>query len=248
MKNLNELKLIAKEYIKEKKENAILFDPIFRLENDKLCFMYSIMEYADESNNDYRIRSTKEWVIQDIVSGDIITYNDASNEEKIGDSIDKIFDNSNNSPLYDQANTLILSFQKWQKDILNQLNSEIEKSAQILYDEKVMKVNTGLISPKDYIFSNIDGIFEKMLNILCEDTGSMIEQSYKEFESSLFENIRNHYLDKNFIDKELIKEHMNLLKYLWPNFLELINHSSNIDGICDEKYDKMLLQALDKKL
>lgn len=234
MRSLTELKLLAKEYIKEKKENAILFDPIFRLENDKLCFMYFVMEFVDESKNDYRIRSAKEWFTQDIMSGEIITHYTASNEEKFMDLVDTVFDNTNASPIYDQANALILSFQKWQKEILKQLNEKPEKSTQLLCDEKVMKVNTNLISPKDYIFSNIDSIFEKMLNILCEDTGVMIEQSYKEFENSLFENIRSCYIEKNLIDKELIKKYMNLIKYLWPNFLELINHSSNIDGICDE--------------
>ena len=110
-----------------------------------------------------------------------------------------------------------------------------------------MKIENTLISPKEYILSNIDSIFEKMFNILFEDMGNVISDSYNEYFVSLFNEIRNKYINDKSVDKQLIKQYMNFLKYSWPESLELFNNCTNIDEINDEQYDNAVIQMLDDK-
>lgn len=248
MKSFNELIKIAKDYARTKKnKDVILYDPIFRLENGKLCLEYLIVEFCDEFNNDFRIKRPKEWFTQDMINGEILDYYNISEKDYSTLPLDKLFNNNGESILFDQSNFITSSFQKWQKDIVNQLKDKNEKLNNLLYDEKVMKLESTLISPKDYVLSNVESIFEKMFNILFNDMGNVIGNSYNEYFESLFNNVRNKYINDEIVDKELIKQYMNFLKYSWPESLELFNNCTNIDEINDEQYDSAVIQMLDDK-
>lgn len=250
MKKYNELISIAKEYASKKKEkDTILYEPIFRMENGVLCLEYLVIEFNDEFNNDYRIKRPKEWLIQDMISGEILDYYYVSNKDYTSLPLDKLFENNGSSILYDQSNFIIRSFQKWQKEIVKQIKEDSKNLNNLLYDEKVMKLENDLISPKDYILSNMESIFDKMFNILFENMGNIIGNSYNEYFVSLFDKVRKKYINDKIVDIKTIKEYMNFLKYLWPESLELFNNCTNIEGINDEKYDSAIKQILkDKKL
>lgn len=250
MKTFNELIALAKEYARKvKNKNTILYDPIFRIEDGNLCLEYLIVEFNDEFNNDYRIKRPIEWFTQDILSGEILNYYNVNDKDYSLLPLGKLFDNNGESILYDQSNDITRSFQKWQKDIIKQIKEEYENSNNLLYDEKVMKIENTIISPKEYILSNIDSIFEKMFNMLFEDMGNVISYSYNEYFKSLFNEIRNKYINDKIIDKRLIKQYMNFLKYSWPESLDLFNNCTNIKEINDECYDNAIIQMLeDKKL
>jgi len=248
MKTFNELIALAKEYARKvKNKNTILCDPIFRIEDGKLCLEYLIVEFNDEFNNDYRIKRPIEWFTQDILSGEILNFYNVNDKDYSLLPLNKLFKNNGGSILYDQSNDITRSFQQWQKDITKKIKEENENSNNLLYDEKVMKIENTLISPKEYILSNIDSIFEKMFNILFEDMGNVISDSYNEYFVSLFNEIRNKYINDKSVDKQLIKQYMNFLKYSWPESLELFNNCTNIDEINDEQYDNAVIQMLDDK-
>lgn len=248
MKKVSELISIAKEYAKTKNnKQTILYDPIFRIENNKLCIAYLVVEFNDEFNNDYRIKRPKEWLIQDIISGEILNYYNVLEKDYTTLPFDKLYTNDGKSILYDQINDITKSFQKWQKQIKNDMSKQFDEYDNSLYDEKVMKIDENIISPRDYILANIDNYFEKMFNILFNEMGGVISDSYNNYYESLFESIRNKYVNENIIDKDLIKKYMNFIKYSWPESLELLNNSSNIDGINDEEYDKTIIKMLKDK-
>lgn len=251
MKTFDELRKIAKDYASEKKNNdVILYEPIFRIENDILCLAYLIIDFNDEFNNDYRIKRPVEWLIQDIKNGEILEYNNIKNKDYSTTSdlpLNMLFDNNGDSILYDNINLITRSFQQWQKDTLKNLYGNINYESNLLYEEKVMKINNELFSPKDYILANIESSFDKMFNILFNDMGNAITESFNEYSCSLFESIRKKYETNNQIDKDLIKQYMNCIKYSYPESLELFNKSTNITDVCDSEYDNAILEMLKSK-
>ncbi len=251
MKNFNELRDLAQKYINEKKEKEIiLYDPIFRIENNKLCLMYALVEFYDEKNLDVRFKRPTEWFLEDIKTGEILSYYnvkeyDFANEEIL--PMDSLFQNTGKSIVYDYNNFVVQSFQKWQENVKKELEIKINNTEYKLDREKVMQVNDELISPRDYMLANLEDSLEKMYDILFYDLGDAIRDAYSLHYSNLFESIRKRYLEENIIDKDLIKKYLNLIKYLWPETYELINKMTNIEGVIDEEFDEKINEMLTKK-
>lgn len=110
MKTLTELKLLANKYIEEKKgENVVLCEPIFRCEKGNLVLGYMILDFIYSCNNN-NIKRPTEFLIQNIENGDIIEFNDIK-IKKFND-LPLTFSNKGTSPLYDEINNIIFSFDK----------------------------------------------------------------------------------------------------------------------------------------
>ena len=252
MKNFDELRDIAQKYInKKKKTEIILFDPIFRIEKDKLCLMHALVEFKDEASNDFRIKRPTEWFIQDIITGEILDYYNIENYDFANVNIlplDSLFENTGKSIVYDYNNYVVDSFRKWKENIKKELEIKINNTKYKLDREKVMQVNEKIISPRDYVLANLDDSLEKMHDILFYDLGDAIRDAYNLYYENLFENIRQKYIEENIIDQDLIKKYLNLIKYLWPESHELINKMTNIDNVIDEDFDQEIKEMLEKKL
>ncbi len=251
MKDFNEIRNLAQKYIDTKKDKeTILWDPIFRLENNKLCLMYAIVEFCDEEKKDYRIKRPTEWFIQDIESGEILEYyniheKDFTTIEEV--PLNSLFANTGKSIVYDYNVFVVDSFRKWEKEIKEELKKKIANTTYKLDQEKVIQVSDELISPRDYVLANLDASLEKMHNIVFYDLGDAIRDAYSAYYGSLFASIRKKYLEDKSIDKELIKKYLNLIKYLWPESYQLINKMTNISGVIDKKFDLEIEEMLENK-
>lgn len=251
MKNFNEIRDLAQKYIDTKKhQETILWDPIFRLENNKLCLMYAIVEFCDEEKLDYRIKRPTEWFIQDIESGEILEYYDV--HEKDFTTIEEVplnslFSNTGKSIVYNYNVFVVESFRKWVQEVKEDLKKKIANTTYKLDQEKVMQVSDEVISPRDYVLANLDASLEKMHNIVFYDLGDAIRDAYSLYYGSLFASIRKKYLEEKLIDKELIKKYLNLIKYLWPESYIVINNMTNINGVIDQDFDEKIEEMLKNK-
>lgn len=245
MKTLTELKSMASKYAEERKQKSInLYEPIFRLENNKLVLGYMLLEFDDN----YGIKRPTEWMLQNIDDGEIIELNnietkDFSNQTEL--PLNKIFQDSGMSPLYDEINSITSSFDKWRKKILSDLGSNDINPVSYINDNQILLVDDEFISPKDFIIVNSEEVFSNMYNQLFE-IGKTISESYTNFHNNMFEKIRNCYLGGS-INKELIKQYLNFLKYSFPETLELLNKFNNIDGTADIEYDNKIIEMINHK-
>lgn len=251
MKNYNELKDIAQKYINEKKKGEIiLFDPIFRMENAKLCLMYGLVEFQDEANNDYRIKRPTEWFTQNIESGEILDYYnvldyDFTTLKEL--PLDTLFSNTGKSIVYVYNGFVVESFRKWKEQVKEELKEKINKTEYKLDREKVLQIKDDIISPRDYVLANLDDSLEKMHNILFYDLGDAIRDGYSLYYDNLFNGIQKKYLEEKVIAKDLVQKYLNLTKYLWPETYELINKMTNILGVIDDEFDKEIIEMLEKE-
>lgn len=240
MKSYKDIKEIANNYIKNNNENGSLFDPIFYIDNNKLCLMYLVCDFVDKDNDDYRIKRPTKWFTQDLKSGDILNFytvdkNDFSTSQLI--PFDTIYENAGASYVYNDVNNLLSELRNWgfneKIKFKNLKNHDID-------NVKIIRNNGENLSPREYILNNIDTILNNLMYKLYNDLGNPIEEGLYEYYEYLFDIIRNDYLKKNKINKEKIKDYMNLLKYSWPDMLNLINNSSNITDTADYDFDNMI--------
>ena len=78
------------------------------------------------------------------------------------------------------------------------------------------------------------------------EIGKVISESYNNFHNNMFEKIRNCYL-RGSINKDLIKQYLNFLKYSFPETLELLNNFNNIEGTDDIDYDNKIIKMIEYK-
>jgi len=245
MKTLTELKSMASKYAEERKQKSInLYEPIFRLENNKLVLGYMLLEFDDK----YGIKRPTEWILQNIDDGEIIELNnietkDFSNQNEL--PLNKVFQDSGMSPLYDEINSITSSFDKWRKKILSDLGSNDINPISYINDNQILLIDDEFISPKDFIIVNSEEVFSNMYNQLFE-IGKTISESYNNFHNNLFERIRCCYLSGS-INIEIIKQYLNFLKYSFPETLELLNKFNNIDGTSDVEYDNKIIEMIKHK-
>lgn len=127
-----------------------------------------------------------------------------------------------------------------EKKIINDLKTNDYNSINFINDSII---EDGFISSTDLIISNSEKIFSNMYNELFK-IGEIINESYNNLHNNLFNKIRNIYLNNGKIDKNLIKQYMKLLKYFFPEILELLNSFNNIDGTDDFEYDKKIIEMI----
>lgn len=246
MKQYDELIQIAKKYACNKKgKDVILLNPIFRMENN-LCLQYLVIEFYDEKNDDYRIKRPTEWLLQDMENGNIIGYYSILEKPYTNEDLPNTFTNNGKSIIFDYSNDIIKSFQLWRKKMVEDLTNNINRQQNLLYKSKVLEINNEIISPSDFILANIDDTLDNMMDSL-ENIGSTIIEAFKTYTISLFDKIRNDYINNNLINYENIKQYMNVLKYAWPEIYELINKSCNIKEAIDYDFDEYIQEMLNDK-
>lgn len=247
MKTFNEIKKIANNYVKDKIDDKILmFEPLLRVENNTLCLGYFFVEFNDEQKKDYRIKRPTKWLIQDMISGIIIDVFDCNEKDFSSSEIlpySKLYSNDGASILYDEVNYISKSFQKWYRNITHELSNEFNFKLNSLYNKKVLKLSDEIVSPRDYVFTNMKSVFNEMNEVLFSKLGNTFMKYFDDYQESLFNQIRS----SSVADFELIKQYYNCIKYLYPELIDIINAFNNIDGTLDRNYDENLRQIIEQK-
>lgn len=247
MKTFNEIKEIANNYVKDKIDDKILmFEPLLRVENNTLCLGYFFVEFNDEQKKDYRIKRPTKWLIQDMISGIIIDVFDCSEKDFSSSEIlpySKLYSNNGASILYDEVNYISKSFQKWYRNITHELSNGFNFKLNSLYNKKVLKLSDEIVSPRDYVFTNMKSVFNEMNEVLFSKLGNTLTRYFDDYQESLFNQIRS----SSKVDFELIKQYYNCIKYLYPELIDIINAFNNIDGTLDKNYDENLRQIIEQK-
>ena len=247
MKTFNEIKTIASSYVKDKvNDMALISEPLLRVENNKLCLGYFFVEFNDEQKKDYRIKRPTKWLTQDMISGIIIDVFDCREKDFSSSEIlpyNKLYSNDGASILYDEVNYISKSFQKWYRNITHELSNETSFKLNLLYDKKVLKLSDEIVSPRDYVLTNMKSVFNEMNEVLFSKLGNTITRYFDDYQESLFNQIRS----SSVVDFELIKQYYNCIKYLYPELIDIINAFNNIDGTLDRNYDENLRQIIEQK-
>ena len=247
MKTFNEIKTIASSYVKDKvNDMALISEPLLRVENNKLCLGYFFVEFNDEQKKDYRVKRPTKWLTQDMISGIIIDVFDCREKDFSSSEIlpyNKLYSNDGASILYDEVNYISKSFQKWYRNITHELSNETSFKLNLLYDKKVLKLSDEIVSPRDYVLTNMKSVFNEMNEVLFSKLGNTITRYFDDYQESLFNQIRS----SSVVDFELIKQYYNCIKYLYPELIDIINAFNNIDGTLDRNYDENLRQIIEQK-
>ena len=247
MKTFNEIKTIASSYVKDKvNDMALISEPLLRVENNKLCLGYFFVEFNDEQKKDYRVKRPTKWLTQDMISGIIIDVFDCREKDFSSSEIlpySKLYSNDGASILYDEVNYISKSFQKWYRNITHELSNETSFKLNLLYDKKVLKLSDEIVSPRDYVLTNMKSVFNEMNEVLFSKLGNTITRYFDDYQESLFNQIRS----SSVVDFELIKQYYNCIKYLYPELIDIINAFNNIDGTLDRNYDENLRQIIEQK-
>ncbi len=247
MKTFNEIKTIASSYVKDKvNDMALISEPLLRVENNKLCLGYFFVEFNDEQKKDYRVKRPTKWLTQDMISGIIIDVFDCREKDFSSSEIlpyNKLYSNDGASILYDEVNYISKSFQKWYRNITHELSNETSFKLNLLYDKKVLKLSDEIVSPRDYVLTNMKSVFNEMNEVLFSKLGNTLTRYFDDYQESLFNQIRS----SSKVDFELIKQYYNCIKYLYPELIDIINAFNNIDGTLDRNYDENLRQIIEQK-
>ena len=248
MKKIMDLKVMALEYAKKNiGEETFLYDPVFRMDNDKFVLAYMVVDFVDIENPYSPYRRPTKWFTQDMVTGEFLNYYDIKDKDFSSKEVlplDKLYNNTDNSVIFKYSNIISDSIMEWQKKLRKTLQDSLNKNTNKLYDYKVVKVADDLVSPKDFIMANVEDFIGKVFDSAFNDLLKVVGDAYQEYYNSLFEKVRDKYLAEKVIDKEAIKNYMNFLKYLWPCSYETINASTNIPDVIDNKFDKMVKDLL----
>ena len=234
----------VKEYFKEDK---ILFDPIFREEKEKYYLGYMVVEFVDEKSGDYRYKRPTKWLLVDIVSGDLVGIYD-SREYDYTDKLshDSIFANNSSSSLFDASNHVLTSFCTWKKQVIKELEKKFKNSNLNL---KILKSDDELISPNSFVLANLEPILEEVNEKIMLSLGGKIHTLYREYYIDTIDDIRKQYIDKGDINKTLLANYIDLIKYLWPDTIDIINAFDNIEHPKNLDFENKLRQiAQDKKV
>lgn len=247
MKTFNEIKTIASSYVKDKvNDRALISEPLLRVENNKLCLGYFFVEFNDEQKKDYRVKRPTKWLTQDMISGIIIDVFDCREKDFSSSEIlpyNKLYSNDGASILYDEVNYISESFQKWYRNITHELSNETSFKLNLLYDKKILKLSDEIVSPRDYVLTNMKSVFNEMNEVLFSKLGNTLTRYFDDYQESLFNQIRS----SSVVDFELIKQYYNCIKYLYPELIDIINAFNNIDGTIDKNYDENLRQIIEQK-
>ena len=233
---------IANKYSKEKiNKNCVIFEPLFRFEENILYLSYMILDYNNENESEI-IRPTH-YILQNIYTGNIEKVYNCKEHDFVDKNIlpnNKIYNNSGSTVLYDIENYIMKSLNKWKKQIKEEINNKFVSD---LYKEKIMIFNSKNISSNEYINENIDDIIKNIENELFRHFENDINNGVENYKNYLFNSIKNKY-QNNIVDKVTIKTYTNLIKYLYPDFIELINLFTNIDEVTDSEYDIKLQNSI----
>lgn len=243
MKTFDDLKEIASKYLKDiKKENVFLHEPLFRIENNTLYLGYMIIDFVDPYNNNYDIKRPTEWLLQDLVTGEIVQFYNSNKKDFCSKNelpFDKTFKNNGTSALYNDINSIAISFDKWKNEEIEKLTKKYNDQFNPINQENVLQLGEDIVSPKNYILANSETVFSKMYNELFE-FGNTITEAYKEFQNNLVMKVIRDYTEKSIINKEVIKQYFELVKYSYPESLDLFNYFNNISDIENNKYNNNL--------
>lgn len=223
IKNLNEIKNLAEKYANEHfGENKILFDPLFRKEENEYCLSFLVVEFVDESNNDFRYKHPTTWLSLDILTGELISINEENNNT----SKQANYDNTSGSKLYDYSNFVLSSYYDWKNKVIEELKRKKENEKKI--DDNFLRIDDVNISQSDFVLANIEPILNDIQHELLDKIGNEVNKAYNDYFEYTFDAIRKKYKETKTIDQLLLQNYIQLLNYSWPDYSEVINDFNNI--------------------
>lgn len=226
-----------------------IFDPIFREENGKYYLGYMVVDFVDEKKEDFRFKRPTKWLLVDIVTGDLVNCFDSNNHDYIDKDkfpFDLIFDNYGNSALFDSSNYVLTSFFDWKKQVIKEMKEKFSNN-NLFIDPKILRLENETISPNDFVLANVESILEDMHNEIMEKLGNKVGELYKDYYVYIIDLIRKHYVISGDINRTLLSSYMDLIKYLWPDFIDIINAFDNIDHFNDPNFENALKKLVQDK-
>lgn len=252
MVDINIIKEKVKGYVNTHigKEYPI-FDPIFREENGKYYLGYLVGDFVDVKNGDYRMKRPTKWLLVDIVTGDLVKVYDSKDvdyTDKDKFPLDKVFINNGNSALYDSSNYVLLSFFKWKKQVIKEMKEKFDKNINNeLIDPLILKLDNETISPNNYVLANVESLLEDLHNEIMDKLGNKVSELYQDYYVHLIDSIRKEYIISGNINPTLLSSYVNLIKYLWPDFIDIINEFNNIEYFKDLNFENELRKLAQDK-
>lgn len=240
-------------YVKEhfKEEETPIFDPIFREEDGKYYLGYMVAEFVDAKNDNYRMKRPTKWLLVDIVTGELVNAFDSkkydyTDKDKFPFDLD--FDNYGNSALFDSSNYVLSSYFDWKKKVIKDLNEKFSKNLDnMIIDPKVLRLDDETISPNDFVLANVESVLEDLHNEIMEKFGGKVQELYKDYTVYLISLIRKHYVISGDINRTLLSSYIDLIKYSWPDFIEIINAFDNIEHTKDMNFENALKNLVQTK-
>lgn len=239
---VDELNNKADNYVKDKLgEEKALLGPIFRKEANQFYVGYAVIDFKDTYETFFR--PTK-WLILDMKTGELINFYECKDYDYTDDNnftFNLEFENGGNSPLFDLGNYINTSFNSWKNQTLHIIDKKNEP------DLKVLKIENELYSPKEYITNIVTSFFDNIKQTIDTEIFDVIGFSHTKYINETIDNIREEYIKNNKMDMALLTKYYKLLKYSWPDFIDIINHFDNILTSKNEKTDKLLKDYINKK-
>lgn len=231
------------------KEEKCLLDPIFRKEDGKYYLCYAVIDFVDEKDYDFRIKRPINWLLVDIVTGDLVNVYDSkdydyTNEETL--PLDKVFiNNDNTSPLYDSSNYISISYFNWKKQVIKELNEKFRTNNHL--DPTILKLEGEIISPNAFVLANVESILEDLYEKIIISLGDKVQKMHEDYYIYIIDLIRKHYMVSGEINKVLLSSYIDLLKYAWPCLIDIINAIDNIDHFNDLVFENKLRDVAKNK-
>jgi hypothetical protein len=228
MIKIKDLKDKADIYAKEfYGKDQTLFEPMFRKKDNNYFFGFLITELVNEEEKDYNIKRPTKWLLTDIITGDLVEINDSYTNDYTSKDLlpfDKVFKNEGSSKLYDYSNYILISYHEWKQNIIKELYNKNN----VTDNTKVLRQENENISPEEFITANVETILDEAHHIIVDKLGNKVSELYLDYFEHLIDQIRIDYLENKKIDSELLIQYNDLLKYSWPDFIEVIDTFNNI--------------------
>lgn len=243
--NIHTIRDKVNGYVQEHfKEEKCLLDPIFREEDGKYYLCYAIIDFVDEKNNDLRIKRPTKWLLVDIVTGELFKIYDSKDYDYTDAKklpLDRMFvNNGNTSALYDSSNFISMSYFKWKKQVIKELNEKFNQDGYNQLDPKVLRLENETISPNTFVLANVEDILEELYDKITNNLGDKVQQMYEDYYVYIIDLIRKHYVISEVINPVLLSSYIDLLKYAWPDLIDLINAIDNIEHFNDLNFETKL--------
>lgn len=234
--------------LKEKAENIILKDfsldavlevPLFGNENNELFLQYLGIKFKEEKVKRTRLVDSIAFLRQDMRTGEVLEVKNVVVSESI--LLDEKLLKDENGIFFDYSKFINKEFLNWKRNLVKKLKNKDIKDTNPLYNEKLLKINGDLVSPKEYILNNFEKVFNQMNNILDVNFERNLNEGVTDFLESIIIDIRDKYLYSNVIDYALIKQYMNYVKCLWPSLIEILKKDEAVlKFLDDEEFDNLL--------
>lgn len=247
MKKIDELKNNVKDILIETLNvDSVLEVPLFGIVNGELFFQYLGVKFKNDKVGKFKTVEEVIFLRQDMKTGEILDIVKKDTGTKV--LLDEKLVKEEESLIFDYSKYVINEFLLWKKDLKEKLKIKSNEDRNDLYEEKLLKMNGSLISPKDYVLDNFEKVFNQINSILNNNYIQNLSLGSSDLLNIMVYEIRDKYLYSNVIDYALIKKYMNYIKCLWPKIIPFLRSYDNFIKLLDDSsFDDLLNDYLFKE-